>query len=421
MHRHIGQKLQFNLASVNFMRNDKRNSRGMHTDFSTAQYAFPCMPVIALCCDWIGLNRLVQSVLTEKAGKSMGSVKDLEVLEKPTSERMGVGRFHFSDRYSVFDWGEMPDHIDGKGEALCLMGAYCFERLEEKGIRTHYRGLVQNGQIVKFDEVKAPTNVMEVALVNVYRPQLRSLRGRIEYDYSVYTPKLKNYLIPLEIIYRNGLPQGSSIFKRLEQGTMTLEALGLDHYPKPGERLSKPIFDVSTKLEESDRYLTWKEAQRIAGLTDEEVEYVKEILLQVDDTITEIAARAGLENEDGKIELAFDDHRKLMVVDVVGTLDECRFTYKGFHVSKEAARQFYRKTAWYKSVEEAKKKADAQGVKDWKALCNLKPPRLDEKLKTLISQMYMATANEMTNRRLFDTPKLTEVIEEFTAYTGEKP
>jgi len=36
----------------------------------------------------------------------------------------------------------MPDHIDGKGAVLCLMGAYSFERLEEKGVKTHYRGLV---------------------------------------------------------------------------------------------------------------------------------------------------------------------------------------------------------------------------------------------------------------------------------------
>jgi len=85
----------------------------------------------------------------------MGSVKDLEVVKKPTKTRMGVGRFHFSDRYSVFDWGEMPDHIEGKGAALCLMGAYCFERLEEKGIRTHYRGLVdEKGKVISFDELE---------------------------------------------------------------------------------------------------------------------------------------------------------------------------------------------------------------------------------------------------------------------------
>ncbi|MEM3640555.1 MAG: phosphoribosylaminoimidazolesuccinocarboxamide synthase, partial [Candidatus Bathyarchaeia archaeon] len=149
----------------------------------------------------------------------MGSVKDLEVIKKPTRSAMGIGRFHFSDRYSVFDWGEMPDHIEGKGAALCMMGAYCFERLEEKGIRTHYRGLVNaDGKIVRFDELKHPSNIMEISLVNVYKPKAYLQNGELKYDYSVYTAKLKNFLIPLEIIYRNGLPEGSSVFKRLEQG-----------------------------------------------------------------------------------------------------------------------------------------------------------------------------------------------------------
>ncbi|MEM3613500.1 MAG: phosphoribosylaminoimidazolesuccinocarboxamide synthase, partial [Candidatus Bathyarchaeia archaeon] len=293
----------------------------------------------------------------------MGSVKDLEVVKKPTKTRMGIGRFHFSDRYSVFDWGEMPDHIDGKGAALCLMGAYCFERLEEKGIRTHYRGLVdEKGKVVHFDELEKPTNIMEFHLVNVYKPKAHVESGKLKYDYSAYTPKLRNFLIPLEIIYRNGLPEGSSVFKRLEQGLVTLEDLGLDHYPKPGERLAKPIFDVSTKFEESDRYLTWREAQQLASLTDNELEEIKSVLLKVDETITEIAAKAGLVNEDGKIELAFDEKRRLMVADVVGTLDECRFTYQGLHVSKEIARIYYRQTEWAKEVEQAKQKAKEQGV-----------------------------------------------------------
>jgi phosphoribosylaminoimidazole-succinocarboxamide synthase len=81
----------------------------------------------------------------------------------------------------------------------------------------------------------------------------------------MYTSALKNCLIPLEIIYRNGLPEGSSVFKRLQQGKVTIKDLGLDHAPKPGETLAKPIFDVSTKLEETDRYITWMDAQRIAG------------------------------------------------------------------------------------------------------------------------------------------------------------
>jgi len=352
----------------------------------------------------------------------MGSVKDLEVIKNPTPETMGVGRFHFSDRYSVFDWGEMPDHIPGKGAALCLMGAYCFERLEEKGIKTHYKGLVDiNGKIIPFKQANQPTNTMEVHLINIYRPEtFTTQQGKLEYDYSAYTPKLKNCLIPLEIIYRNGLPEGSSVFKRLEQGKTTIKELGLDHYPKPGERFTKPIFDVSTKLEQTDRYITWDEAKKIAGLTDQELDDIKVVLGKVNELITEMAAQAGLVNEDGKIELAFDDQRKLMVVDVVGTLDECRFTYDGLHVSKEVARQFYKKTLWYQNLEEAKKAAEVKGIKEWKTLCESQPPNLDPKLRTIISEMYIATANELTGQKLFNAPHLSDVIKEYKQFMGEK-
>ena len=349
----------------------------------------------------------------------MGSVKDLQVIKKPMKTTMGVGRFLFSDRYSVFDWGEMPDHIEGKGAALCLMGSYCFEQLEKKGVQTHYKGLVENDKAVKVNELKQPSSVMEVALVNVYKPKTSVQNGKVMHDYSAYTPELKNCLIPLEIIYRNGLPEGSSVFKRLEQGKITLKDLGLDHYPVPGEQLSKPIFDVSTKLEETDRYVTWAGAQKIAGLTDQELADVKAVLLKADETITEVAKRIGLKNEDGKIELAFGDRRQLMVVDVVGTLDECRFTYDGVHVSKEVARQFYKKTPWYKDLEQAKKEAEAKGIQDWKALVKTPPPKLDPQLKKVISQMYMAAANEMSGKKLFKSPKLAQVITEYKTYMKE--
>ncbi len=350
----------------------------------------------------------------------MGSVKDLQVTKSATRDLMGLGRFDFSDRFSVFDWGEMPDHIDGKGAALAVMGAYCFEQLERIGVHTHYRGLVEAGKPVRVGELKQPSNIMEVALVNIYRPQISTVAGKISRDYSIYTPDLKNCLIPLEIIYRNGLPEGSSVFKRLEQGKVTLQDLGLDHQPKPGETLEKPIFDVSTKLEEGDRYITWKEAQQISCLSDTELSDIKAVLLKADDIITKAAKNANLKNEDGKIELAFDEKRKLMVVDVVGTLDECRFTYGGVHVSKEVARQFYKKTSWYSDVEAAKKKAEAEGIKDWKSLCKSQPPKLDPTLKRVISEMYMSVANEMTGLGLFDSPRLSDVIKKYKEYMGEK-
>ena len=72
----------------------------------------------------------------------MTSVKEFRVAEAATSARLGRGAFVFTDDYSVFDWGKMPDEIPQKGRSLCAMGAANFEALEAEGIPTHYRGVV---------------------------------------------------------------------------------------------------------------------------------------------------------------------------------------------------------------------------------------------------------------------------------------
>lgn len=342
----------------------------------------------------------------------MGSVKDLVVLEKPKKDRFGKGKFIFSDDYSVFDYGKMPDSLNDKGKALCLIGAYLFEKSEDNGTKTHYRGLVNDkGKVVSLDELKKPTNAMEIDLVRVIPPKFEN--G--QYYYSMFTPELKNYLIPLEIIYRNSLPEGSSIFRRLKKGGITTGDLGLAHYPEPGEKLEKPYYDVSTKLEETDRYITWKEAQEIGGLTGEEIEEIKEILLDTNNLITDVAGRANLDNEDGKIELGVGPEGELVLVDVIGTPDECRFTYDGLQVSKELARKFYRNSDWYDDTERAKKSAEEQGMNNWKNLCT-PPPELDLELKMIISDMYPSAANAIIGKELFDSPKLGEVVKEYKDY-----
>ncbi|MBE3126685.1 MAG: phosphoribosylaminoimidazolesuccinocarboxamide synthase, partial [Candidatus Atribacteria bacterium] len=305
----------------------------------------------------------------------------------------GRGRFIFSDRYSVFDWGEMPDHIPNKGKSLCISAAYFFEKLESIGVRTHYFGLVEDNKTKKLSNLKRPADTMEVKLVRVLEP----LQKGSTYDYSIYKTENNNFLIPLEIIYRKSLPQGSSVFKRLKEGNLKLKDFNLQEAPLPGQILDKPFLDVSTKLEASDRYLGWEEAQRIAYLSNNELEKIKKTTLLINQLIGQEASKIGLKYEDGKIEFAFDEDRNLVVVDVLGTLDECRFTFKGMPISKEIARLYYRKTPWFKELIDAKKKDELS----WKDKVNLSPPTLPPRLKELISMAYGAFTNEITKKEWF--------------------
>lgn len=335
----------------------------------------------------------------------MGSVKDLKILKRATPDNPGQARFIFSDRYSVFDWGEMPDHIHYKGAAIALLGAYFFEKLEKIGVPTHYAGLVEDNTVKELSEIKKPTNTMEIKLLRVIKPEVK----RNQYDYSMYRNEKGCFLIPLEVIYRNYLPPGSSVFGRLKEGEIKPQDLGLDKMPVPNQKLDTPILDVSTKLEITDRYLTWAEAQRISGLSDNETIRLKNLTNMVNDLISKEFSRIGLVNEDGKIEAGFDCERRLMLVDVLGTLDECRFTLNGLPVSKEIARIYYRNTAWHQAVEEAKQK-DRQR---WKDICTLSPEPLPPGLKLLISQIYCACTNEITENEWFkDVPPLGHILKE---------
>ena len=362
----------------------------------------------------------------------MGSVKDIIVLEAPRREKAGRGRFLFTDRYSVFDWGEMPDRIDGKGASLCITSAFFFEKLHEIGIETHYLGVVEDGKVKELSELKKPQACMEIKLLRVLKPAVVSASGAsgageasrefarenageasLRYDYSIYKSERGNFLIPLEVIWRNALPEGSSVFRRLREGSLSVSDLGLDEIPPPGFVFKEPFLEVSTKLEAKDRYLSWSEACEIAGLSNAEVEEIKRITLKINECVRKAASKAGLTVEDGKVEFGFDEHRRLLVVDAVGTPDECRFSYGGMPVSKEVLRAFYRRTAWFEEVEAAKKR-DAL---NWRDFVKSEPPALPTTLKNLTSSLYKAFCNEITGRIWFeDVPSLREIMEELREF-----
>ena len=339
----------------------------------------------------------------------MGNVKDLKTISKATEELVGEGMFSFSDRYSVFDWGEMPDNIPGKGAANALLAAYFFEKLEKYGIYNHYKGLVEDSIPRKLNQLKTPSRFMIIDLFRAVKPRLLNN----EYDYQEYQLHTNNFLIPLKVIYRNYLPESSSVFKRLKNGDVTLTELGLTDEPQPNCKLSNTIIDFSTKLEITDRYVSRYEAQEIADLDNDEMNFLYDLALGVNDLVTGEYRKIGATNLDGKIETAFNKNREIALVDALGTLDECRFEINGVHISKEVARLYYRKSDWFFETERAK---EVDRI-NWKTECRLQPEPLPAEFKQLISFMYCQLTNEITGRQWFKIPvDLKNIIEGIKSY-----
>ncbi|MFB6193949.1 MAG: phosphoribosylaminoimidazolesuccinocarboxamide synthase [Halobaculum sp.] len=372
----------------------------------------------------------------------MTSVKEFLVEEPATAESVGRGRFVFTDDYSVFDWGAMPDAIPRKGASLCAMGAANFERLEAAGVATHYRGVVtpDAGTPRPLAAVSEPPREMAIDLVA--SPQLpfvgsgandpsdasdgsEAASGESNdpagesgddsdgpgvvngYDYGAYYEEVgNNYLVPLEIVFRNWVPVGSSLRGRREPSEVGLDG---GEWPEEAVELPEPVIEFSTKFEEQDRYLTRGAADRIAGPAA--VTRLEEVAREVNELVTERADRAGLVHEDGKIECYYANG-DVGVADVVGTLDENRFAYDGQELSKEVVRQYYKREhpSWVESVNRAKERAAREDVADWRSLCDHTPPALPDHVVDVVSDAYAAAANAYLDRALFDAPPLADAV-----------
>jgi phosphoribosylaminoimidazole-succinocarboxamide synthase len=335
----------------------------------------------------------------------MTSVKEFRVEDEPTEGDLGRGAFRFTDDYSVFDWGKMPDEIPEKGASLCAMGAFNFELLEAEGVPTHYRGVVPEGadEAVPTSDVEAPPYEMAIDLTQV--PDLPH-DGR-DYDYDAYHEAAgESYLVPLEIVFRNRVPVGSSLRGRTDPADHGLE---FDQWPDEAVDLDDPVVECSTKYEESDRYLTREEADEIAGSAS--IEDLEATAREVDRVVTDRAAEAGLTHEDGKIECLYYQG-EIRVADVVGTFDENRFSYDGQQLSKEVIRQYHKRTQpeWVEAVDEAKDRAKQEDVADWRPLCEVQPEPLDDDVIQVARDIYAAGANAYTGRDLFDAPPIEDAV-----------
>ena len=260
-------------------------------------------------------------------------------------------KFVFTDNISVFD-KIIPTKIEKKGCVLCGVAAHWFEMCNRMGIANHFIERVAKNEMVvrKFKIVERGSNEM------------------------------KNYLIPLEVIARYYV--AGSFYERNK---------GKYEY---GEKLDEPVIEFTTKFEKFDRLLDEKEAMEIGGITKDDIEEIKEVVLKIDEMIARNIK--GLIHVDGKKEFAMDENRNIVVVDTFGTPDEDRFwdanEYKKgnfIELSKEFVRAYYKKIGYYQKLKEARKNKEEE------------PPilPLPDEMAEQVSKLYVKLYERLTGKK----------------------
>ncbi|MFD3662843.1 phosphoribosylaminoimidazolesuccinocarboxamide synthase [Streptomyces sp. NPDC058659] len=304
------------------------------------------------------------------------STKNLKVATPVTQSRAGVGIFEYTDAYTVFHYGRMPDLIPGKGEAIARMAAFNFALLEAAGVRTHFRRFIAPRHI-EFDLARLPDS-----------------------DAVPLAPDVRNTLLPVQVLVRTELPQGSSVHRRLAAGTLTPAQAGLGSLPAVGEELKDPLVEFATMLDDVNEYIDAAEAQRLMGLDDDRFQTLLDTTVTVNRVLTEHARTAGLRHCDGKLEFVVAADGGLVLADSPGTPDESRLLFDGVHCGKQVLRNWYVDNG----LEVPVNRLIAEGVPRhrWPT-----PTPLPGAFLPVMSDLYRSLSETWTGERRWNAPDLS--------------
>jgi phosphoribosylaminoimidazole-succinocarboxamide synthase len=163
-------------------------------------------------------------------------------------------------------------------------------------------------------------------------------------------------------------------------------AAGFDRAYQEFEFFSRPMIEFTTKLERFDRPLTHAEAKELSGLKGDEWSSLLSVTTTVALTLQDFFRDHDIDLWDGKIELALDERRDIVLVDSIGP-DELRLSRGGAQLSKELIRQYYRRTDWYQMLDKVK---EQHGVEFKKYIAP--PPPLPHEFKAAVEDMYLTLA-----------------------------
>ncbi|MEP0826144.1 MAG: phosphoribosylaminoimidazolesuccinocarboxamide synthase [Nitrososphaera sp.] len=269
-----------------------------------------------------------------------GKVKDIYELDN------GDILFHFSDRVSAFDV-MMATPIPRKGEVLCRFGEFWF------------------------DVLQTPHHMVKV--VEKDKMQVKRLE-----------------MIPVECVVR-GYFYGSFVDRYQERKDLPSNSkLVL------ASRLSKPIFDPTTKSEDHDVPIGREELISSGIISGRDYDYLERTSISLYEKMSIIADRAGFIIADVKFEFGRDKNGNILLGDSLGP-DEYRLWLKSDYqpgrmqesYDKQLLRDWLVKIGFKKQVDELAK----QGKKP-------ESPEISPEIVNELSRRYILAFERISGRKL---------------------
>ena len=139
--------------------------------------------------------------------------------------------------------------------------------------------------------------------VSVVKPVITTVLGRALPDYHATRNAPLPRLVPLEVVFRFGLPEGSSLLERVERDPGYLASLGFGELKAhAGARWDFPLLELFTKLETTDRPVPLTEGAFDLRALRAASSRAAVRTAWVAGCLKWLCARAGLELADGKLE-----------------------------------------------------------------------------------------------------------------------
>ena len=279
----------------------------------------------------------------------------------------GLIGMRYTNQWSAFDRGASPQLIPFLGWARMQTAWASFKLAQRASIPTHFVREEECALVVK-----------EFTVVEADGSELPLISGESH-----------GTMIPLEWIYR--VEVDGSLYDRLVSGKVDSAQYGIPNGTEivRGMPLPHVLIECTTKREPVDRHLSDEEARDLAKLSMPEWMEARMIVGQLARVINEGYRGAGFRVPDGKIELALDHHRNVIVVDTFGTQDENRIIEidTGALYSKDLIRNYLKKLRFYATLQEAKKKHPTEkGL--WPSY-----PELPTEFVDQVSGAYVQVAN----------------------------